>query len=147
MRYTGSMSYPERLLIIYVDSTAIGDESKKIVEERERSIEHYLIPSSTQWHYPQIRFSKLKEEWENATAALSSISDISMHPSYQQIIGMGPIAILMILGELQEKPQHWFWALKCITGEDPVPPELRGRTKEMAKIWIEWGKKQGYISE
>ncbi len=147
MRYSGSMFYPKSILLIYMDSTAIGDESKKIVEESERSINHYLIPSSTQWNYPQIRFSRLKEEWENATIASSSISEISMHPSYQQIIGMGPIAIPMILGELQKKPQHWFWALKCITGEDPVPPELRGRTKEMAKIWLKWGKTQGYISE
>ena len=57
---------------------------------------------------------------EEATAMFSSITEIAMHPAYQQIIGMGSIAIPFIMRELENRPAHWFWALKSITGEDPV---------------------------
>ena len=60
---------------------------------------------------------------------------------------MGAIAIPFILSELKKKAGHWFWALKSITGEDPVLPEHRGRIKQMAEAWLWWGKKQGYIKE
>jgi len=32
---------------------------------------------------------------------------------------------------LGEKPDHWFWTSKSITGEDLVLPEQRGRIKQM----------------
>ncbi len=148
MKYTQSnRGYPEKVIVVFVDSSAVGEESRKIVDEGNRSIEHYLIPSTTQWKIPEIRFSMLKDEWESDTLALSSITEISLHPAYQQIIGMGPVAIPMILNELSKAPNHWFWALKSITGEDPVPLEARGRTKKMVDTWLEWGRHQGYISE
>lgn len=90
------------------------------------------------------KFNALKIEWETETAYLSSITEISMHPAYQQIIGMGTIAIPYILAELKIKPGHWFWALKSITGEDPVLPEHRGRLKQMTEDWLKWDKEHGY---
>ncbi len=87
----------------------------------------------------------LKAEWEADTAHLSSVTEIAMHPAYQQIIGMGPIAIPLILSEMKRKPDHWFWALKSITGEDPVLDENRGQILQMTKAWLHWGIEQGYI--
>ncbi len=52
----------------------------------------------------------LKNQWAEETVVLSAITEISMHPAYQQIIDMGLIAIRMILFELMQKPDHWFWA-------------------------------------
>ncbi|HDY67966.1 MAG TPA: hypothetical protein ENH85_09265 [Candidatus Scalindua sp.] len=92
-----------------------------------------------------IKFQELKSRWEVDTAILSSITEIAMHPAYQQIIGMGRNTIPLILAELKERPGHWFWALKSITGEDPVLPEQRGRIKEMTKAWLNWGRDKGYI--
>ena len=57
---------------------------------------------------------------------------------------MGNYAVPLILSELKRKPGHWFWALKAVTGEDPVLPEQRGRIKEMTKAWLQWGHRQGY---
>lgn len=94
---------------------------------------------------PVIRFNTLKAEWESETAHLSSVTEIALHPAYQQIIGMGTIAIPFILSEMKRKPGHWFWALKSIAGEDPAPPEHRGRLKQMTEDWLKWGKEQGYI--
>lgn len=124
---------------------AVGDESIILEDEYERSVEHYILPISTQWASPIIRFYKLKAEWEFETAHLSSITEIAMHHAYQQIIGMGPIAIPLIFDELRKKLGHWFWALKAISGEDPVLPEHRGRIKLMTEDWLQWGEKQGYI--
>lgn len=71
--------------------------------------------------------------------------EIAMHPAYQQIIGMGPTAIPFILSEMKEKKGHWFWALKSITGDDPVAPLDRGNVKKMTAAWLSWGREQGYI--
>lgn len=68
-----------------------------------------------------------------------------MLPTYQQIIGMGECAVPFILEELRREPDLWFWALKSITGSDPVPPELAGNIDEMARCWVEWGLAEGLI--
>ena len=84
------------------------------------------------------RFCKLKEKWEKETLFLSSTSEICMHPAYQGIIGMGPAVLPFIMREMAEKPALWFWALKAITGEDPVPESERGKTAKMTEIWLYW---------
>ncbi|MBM4054477.1 MAG: hypothetical protein FJ264_07370 [Planctomycetes bacterium] len=108
-------------------------------------IEHYFLPISTQQSNPETRFLTLKTQWEADTALLSSVTEIAMHPAYQQIIGMGHTAIRLILLEMKKRPGHWFWALKSITGEDPVLPEQRGRIKEMTRAWLLWGKEHNYL--
>jgi hypothetical protein len=128
-----------------INSKAISPESESIKEGYGVSIEHYLIPFSRQWSNSLIRFSMLKAEWEADTAHLSSITEISMHPAYQQIIGMGPIAIPLILSEMKKQPSHWFWALKSITGEDPVLQEHRGKIIQLTEAWLRWGREQGYL--
>lgn len=94
---------------------------------------------------PVTRFKRLKTEWEAETAHFSSITKIAMHPAYQQIIGMGQLAIPLIFSAMGKKPDHWFWALRSITGEDPVLPEHRGRLKQMTDDWLKWGREQGYL--
>ncbi|MEG3848501.1 hypothetical protein QT971_14170 [Microcoleus sp. herbarium19] len=75
---------------------------------------------------------------------LSLVAQKSMHAAYQRIIGMGPAVVPLILRDLEQKPDHWFWALRAITGDNPVKPEQRGRMKLMTQAWIEWGKEHGY---
>jgi hypothetical protein len=93
---------------------------------------------------PEARFSRLAAQWKADTCILSSITEIAMHPAYQQIIGMGPAAIPLILKELERSPDQWFWALKAISGADPVPSESRGRVREMTSHWLKWAREQGY---
>jgi hypothetical protein len=145
--YSGSLraQKKENVGLLNPPNLAVGEESNIIEKEFNKSVVHYLIPISRQWANPISRFITLKTRWESETAHLSSITEISMHPAYQQIIGMGPIAIPLILSEINTKPGHWFWALKSITGEDPVLPSQRGRIKEMVKAWLQWGKEQGYV--
>jgi hypothetical protein len=83
-------------------------------------------------------FDELAENWHRETDHLSSINDIALNFNYQRIIGMGPNAIPMILEELQKDGGHWFWALRAITGEDPVDPVDRGDFPKMTKAWLDW---------
>ncbi|HZK81853.1 MAG TPA: hypothetical protein VFC46_12315 [Humisphaera sp.] len=92
----------------------------------------------------ELKFDALADQWRADRGPQSSISRLSMHPCYQQIIGMGDVAIPFILGELGKKPDHWFWALSSITGADPVRPESSGILREMAADWINWGRANGY---
>lgn len=90
-------------------------------------------------------FVELAEEWREDTAFTSALTDIILHPAYQRIIGMGPESIPLILRELQSNPEQWFWALRALTGEDPVDAEDAGRVRKMAEAWLDWGRRQGYI--
>jgi len=92
------------------------------------------------------RFLALADQWRAATAHLSSPSQIAMHPAYQEIIGMGFEAVPFILRDLERRPDPWFWALKAITREDPVGVADRGKAAEMAKRWIDWGKRRGLLA-
>jgi hypothetical protein len=90
------------------------------------------------------QFAELKDRWQRETEHLSSPSDIALHPAYQRIIGMGPQVLPHILGDLKRQPRQWFWALKAITGEDPVPEADRGRVVAMARAWVSWGEVNGW---
>ncbi|MEX1094666.1 MAG: hypothetical protein WED34_01385 [Planctomycetales bacterium] len=79
------------------------------------------------------RFIRLRDQWKQETAHLGTVQRRAMHPAYQHIIEMGPDAIPLILGELRNAPDDWFWALNAITDADPVPPENQGRMTMMAR--------------
>jgi hypothetical protein len=87
-------------------------------------------------------FAELAARWRTETDALSSPAEVAAHPAYREIIAMGEPAIRLILAELETRPDHWFEALRAMTGEDPVPPEARGDVGAMARAWLEWGRQE-----
>lgn len=125
--------------------TGIGQDSQIIRRYLEDLLADYYKPLSRQWANPSIRFSNLEKEWKESTPMLSSITEIVMHPSYQQIIGMGTTAIPLIFLSMRRELGHWFWALSAITGENPVSIEYRGKIKEMTAAWLDWGHKHLYL--
>jgi hypothetical protein len=90
------------------------------------------------------RFRDLAARWKSDVRFLSDTNEICGHAAYQEIIGMGARALPFILAELETDPDHWFWALKAITGADPVPDEHRGNLDLMARDWLSWA--QAYQS-
>lgn len=90
------------------------------------------------------RFHDLVSTWKRERGPHSSSARLAEHPAYQQIIAMGPAVVPFLLRELEREPDHWFRALHALTRADPVPPESRGRVREMAAAWIRWGREQGY---
>lgn len=89
------------------------------------------------------QFHDLAEIVRSECAHLSSIREIALHPAYQQIIGMGPRALPLILRELEHNPGHWFWALRSITQEDPVFPNHQGVASKMTQDWLKWAHRKG----
>ncbi|MDA0841603.1 MAG: hypothetical protein O3B01_27215 [Planctomycetota bacterium] len=90
-------------------------------------------------------FQSLARKWHSETRFLSSTHKMIIHPAYQRIIGMGYSAVPMILQELKEEPDYWFWALSAITGEDPVPSDSKGDLDAMSDAWLSWGEERGFI--
>ncbi len=143
MKYISSI---RQLAVAPVEEDAgVGQDSQTIRRHLENLLADYYKPLSRQWANPAIRFSNLEKEWKESTPMLSSITEIVMHPSYQQIIGMGPTAIPLIFLSMRRELGHWFWALCAITGENPVSIEHRGKIKEMTDAWLVWGRKQLYL--
>ena len=90
-----------------------------------------------------IKFNQLVQEWKHDTRFTSSLTKMITHPSYQAIIGMGREALPFIFSELQQSRDHWLWALRAITQEDPAP---KGADFDTAvEAWLEWGKRHGYL--
>ena len=90
-------------------------------------------------------FMHLVAEWKSTRGHSSKLKELVMHPAYQQIIGIGKGVVPLLLNEMRERPDHWDWALRAITGTDPVPREAWGKLRQIAAAWIEWGTKEGYI--
>jgi predicted DNA-binding antitoxin AbrB/MazE fold protein len=95
----------------------------------------------------EVAFGRLVSEWRQQR---SKYSDDPAHavlsPAYLKIIGMGPEVIPWILAEMKHGTEPWFWALQALTDANPVRPEHRGRFREMAADWIEWGKSNGFVA-
>ena len=95
----------------------------------------------------QGRFQSLRDDWKSKTRHLSNTAQIALVFSYQQIIGMGPDVVPLILRELRQQTDHWFWALEAITGENPVPPDAAGDMRASADAWLEWGQRNGLVDK
>jgi hypothetical protein len=89
------------------------------------------------------RFQALVADWKAARGHSSSINAWAKLPAYRAIIDLGPAVIPLLLEELEKEPDHWFWALKELTGENPVTPASRGNVRAMANCWLQWGKEKG----
>jgi hypothetical protein len=91
------------------------------------------------------RFNALAKRWLKETEYVSSVTQSAMHPDYQQMVGLGPAAVPLILERLKQRPDGWFWALRAITGKNPVPPDHMGRVDAMADDWMRWARKNGFL--
>jgi len=91
------------------------------------------------------RFNSLAKRWKEDTHFHSSISIITEHPAYQEICKMSPEEVLpLIRKELENDIDHWFVALRHLTGENPIKIEDRGKMQKMADTWVKWLKERGY---
>lgn len=90
------------------------------------------------------RFRALRDEWLADTRYSSSGIEITSHVAYQRIIGMGTDVVPLIIQELRQHADHWFWALSVLTGHDPVPPEDVGNLEKMRDAWLRWADSQTF---
>ena len=90
------------------------------------------------------RFRQLATIWHRETDYLSSMSDASRHPAYQEIIALGPDVVPLLLRDLEENHSHWFSALRTITEATPVPASAAGDIPKMVEAWLNWARSNGY---
>ena len=90
------------------------------------------------------KFIRLRDEWKSQRSPVSSPTKLLMHPAYQTIIGMGADVVPLLLRELETSIDNWFWALRAITEAEPVAEADRGDGAAMARVWLQWGRDQGY---
>ena len=95
----------------------------------------------------QEHFKSCFEKWRGETATSSSIRKITSHPSYLKIIDLGKthpdIVLPFIFEELERSPDFWFTALQRITGTNPLPANTP--FGQAVALWIDWGRKHGYV--
>lgn len=91
------------------------------------------------------RFLELVEQWRNETRGDGVGTRTLKHPSYLEILEMGPPAVPLILRDLAAGGGFWIGALAKLTGEDPVPAAERGRNAKMREAWLAWGRAHGLI--
>ncbi|HEX8673792.1 MAG TPA: hypothetical protein VF710_17985 [Longimicrobium sp.] len=89
-------------------------------------------------------FRRLSARWREETEHLSS-TDVFTHPDYQRIIGLGSVVVPALLRDLSRTGAHWFWALRAITGENPVAAENAGNVRKMIEAWLAWGQARGLV--
>ncbi len=89
-------------------------------------------------------FDGLVARWKAERGPTSFVTEMVQHPAYQQIIALGEVVIPLLLRELERQPDHWFSALRTLTGANPVSPENRGKVDQMAQDWLNWGREHGY---
>ena len=75
------------------------------------------------------KFYALASDWEKEVAGLSSTTQMSQHPVYQEIINMGTKILPLLLSELKKNPLYWLSALSAITSENPIKPRTKGKGK------------------
>jgi len=129
----------------FASSSRGAGHDARITQRMNRvSQAHYYYPQSRREEISE-KFSELTKQWLDETKLCSSASDMVLNEAYQRIIGLGPEVIPLILEELEYWPNHWFWALRSLTGQNPVAPEDRGDLLKMRDNWLEWGKQSGYL--
>ncbi len=88
-------------------------------------------------------FQHLVSQWHRERGATSSISRMAMCPSYQRIIANGQRFLPLILRQMEregDEPDQWFWALRAITGADPITEDMRGDIVQMSRAWLAWAR-------
>jgi hypothetical protein len=128
-------------------------DPKHFQEETVGAAESQLAltaPDQLEAQLLESKFKRLRAQWERECGITSIMAKIIMADAYQQIMSMGPDVIPLILRELQSEgddPDWWFWALEKLTGQNPVPANVRGNNLAMANAWLEWARGTEYARE
>ncbi len=120
-----------------------SQESEAIEKNLATAQIDFAFPTTRSQFEIADRFLALETLWRQETLLSSSLADTTSSPAYQGIIEMGWVAVPLIISELKETPNHWFAALREITGANPVPPEHRGNLTLMAQDWVKWMQERG----
>jgi len=137
IRNTRESKYKSSGIAASLAASAVRSQWQNVIQQDFAT----AVTMQTELH----KFCNLAFTWKEDTKMMSSMRDIALHPAYQEIIGMGKSAISYILDDLAIELSLWFWALRAITGDNPVPVTHQGDFEKMRKDWLIWGEENGYI--
>jgi len=89
------------------------------------------------------QFRALVTAWQAAAPPWLDPAARIAHPTFRAIVALGKPAIPLLLKQLEIDRDFWFYALREITGENPVRWWKRGNVDAMSRAWIAWGRKRG----
>jgi hypothetical protein len=90
------------------------------------------------------RVTRLLRTWRERTAYLSSSTQMTAHPAYEELIALGPAALPFLFGDLELTGDgHLSKAFSALTGAHPVAAEDRGNIRKIADAWLRWGRENG----
>jgi hypothetical protein len=86
-------------------------------------------------------FARLASEWRRETRLSSSQATSWIHPAYQQVIGLGPPVVPLLIEDMEAGNEDWHWALAAITRANPA--SAAQSLVEATEAWIAWWKRRG----
>jgi hypothetical protein len=90
------------------------------------------------------RVLRLLRRWREETAYVSSSTQLTGHPAYQELMALGAAALPFLFRDLEQTGDgHLSKALTTITGAHPVPVEDRGNVRKVVEAWLRWAKENG----
>jgi hypothetical protein len=93
----------------------------------------------------EYRFHKLAKEWSEETRSISSVTALTSHRNYREIVKLGWDVVPYLLIDLQQNRRFWFPALYEITQVRPFDRSDAGNSKRMTEAWVKWGRKKKLI--
>ena len=141
MSFTDSSINPQFNLPVARRVSDDSARSARIVFDTQDNL--VLAPTGPAHDYIAAEFEKHERKWKRDTQYTSSLSEKYLHASYARMIGLGWAAVPFILASLRLEPDDWFYALRAITGADPVRAQHAGNMTKMSEAWIMWGRQRG----
>jgi hypothetical protein len=89
-------------------------------------------------------FCRLAVQWRRAVDLVPTVDQMVAHPTYDAIINLGPPVVPYLLGELVDRPDHWFRALERLTAANPA--EASQTYRAAADAWLRWAREHGFGS-
>ncbi|HEY1379696.1 MAG TPA: hypothetical protein VGF55_23030 [Gemmataceae bacterium] len=103
------------------------------------------VPATPAAETVEQRVARLLRTWREQTAYLSSSTQLTAHPAYQELISLGPAALPFLFRDLEQTGDgHLSKALAALTGAHPVPAEDRGNVRKVADAWLRWARENGW---
>jgi hypothetical protein len=104
-----------------------------------------FVPATPASESLEQRVARLLMRWREETAYLSSSTQITGHPAYQELIALGPAVLPFLFRDMEQTADgHLAKALIALTGAHPVPAEDRGNIRKVADAWLRWGRENGW---
>ena len=94
----------------------------------------------------EAEFHRLAKSWRRQAAYSSASNLVFEHPAYRSIVALGRTVIPLLLQQVEQRQGWWFDALEELTGANPVCEEDAGDFDRTAAAWVQWGRREGFIS-